>query len=204
MKKVSALVVLFWIGMAALPGCDSCVCPKDRYADVIGLTPSIVKVDAATSGPNYIRGGESIPWSDIAFFNLTYEIRTYSQRNQPDWGMAVYACDCNPPGWSGSSEKLTTLTVRTVFDFDNAHPAGSLLTDIAVLRNYNTGSINSSSIPLADFLAKGPVSYRDMLKFSQLSLTGKPTQKGPFALDITVTLDNGETYTTRTTPIQLF
>ena len=200
MRKAIGLIFVLWIGIAALPGCDSCVCPKATHADIIGLQSFIFAKTPTTT----INVNEPVRWDIIDHFALNYEIRTYSQRRRAGWGTAAYACDCVPPGSLGSTETLTNLTVKTVFDFDATHPAGSSLTESVVLTGgYRTDKYKEVSLSVADFLAGGPVSYEDMIQFSKLSLLGTPTAKGPFALDITVTLDNGEVYTTRTTQIQL-
>ncbi len=200
MKKTFSFIFTFWIGLAALPGCNSCVCPKETYADIVGLQASIW----AKTPTTIVDVTQPVRWDIIEYVSLYYHIRAYSQRGRAGWGMVAYACDCVEPGSAGSKERLTNLAIRTVFDFDAAHPAGSSVIDIATLTGgYRADNYKKVSFSVADFLAKGPVSYEDVKQFSRLTLTTPPTQKGPFALAITVTLDNGEVYTARTTAIQL-
>ena len=194
MKKSFALIFVFWIGLAALPGCNSCVCPKATYADIIGLRSFINAKNPTTT----VNVDEPVRWDVIDYFALSYDIRAYSHRNRPGWGMAVYACDCVPPGSLGSTETLTNLTVKTVFAFDDTHPAGSVLNELVAVAD-----AQSTLISLNNFLAKRPISYQDMIRFNRLTVAKTPVQEGPFALDITATLDNGETYTARTVTIQL-
>jgi len=86
--------------------------------------------------------------------------------------------------------------VKTVYDFDRNHPAGSVMNDITSLYNY----LNNK--PLSKYLSEVPVSYNQSSRLD-LVIDRAPASKGPFALDVTVELDNGETYTTRTPIIEL-
>lgn len=203
MKRTAAFFLLFWTGLLGMPGCDNCVCPKDVYADINGLIPFTYKRTSGTAGLSSVSNNERLSWNEIARFSVSYAIRTYGnllrQREFPtSWGRAAYACDCNPPGYLGTQEKLKSMTIRTAFDFDATHPAGS------VLNEFTTVTVNSGAngVPLNAYLSKGLVAYQEGNQFN-LVLTQAPSAKGPFALDITVELDNGEVYSTRTPVVEL-
>lgn len=203
MKKTVSFIMLFWIGMIAIPGCYDCNCPKDTYADINGLNLLVYRKVLPTSNFSIVEANAKINWNEVAYFSIGYAVRTYAVNfNQSErlinWGAAVYACDCNPPGYLGTQEKLKYITVRTAFDFDTTHLAGSILNELTTV----TAHPNAKNIPLNEYLSKGLVPYQHGNRFD-LVINQTPSPKGPFALDITVELDNGEVYTTRTPVIEL-
>ncbi len=203
MKKTLSLIILFIIGGVGVPGCYNCNCPKDTYADISGLNLLVYGKVSPTPNFRIIEANTKISWNEVAYFSIGYAVRTYginSNQNEQltHWGSAVYACDCNPPGYLGTQEKLKYITVRTAFNFDPAHPAGSILNELTTV----TVNSNTNNIPLNEYLSKGLIPYQQGSRLD-LVLNKAPSAKGPFALDITVELDNGEVYTTRTPVIQL-
>ncbi len=212
MKRTIYLTIVLLIGTIGMPGCDDCKCAKikggyvDKYLDIDGLSSFIVRKTVSVSGPNTFKANDQVGWSEIAHFSLSYTTRTYGHRLAPrnrtgQWGSVAYACDCTPPllsGYLGTQEKLKYITVRTVFNFDSDHPAGSIINGLTAL----AGNPGSSATPLNEYLSKGLIPYREKNSF-QLVISRTPSAKGPFALDITVELDNGEVYTNRTPIIEL-
>lgn len=207
MGKTFFFTILFWVGVLVIPGCDDCKCPPvstvDQYADIIGVATSASRKPLTASGSTLIRENEKVSWIEIDRISLYYTTRTYGHWSVPEtpfgrWATAVYACDCNSPGYLGSQEKLTSITVKTAFDFDATHPAGSVINELTLI----TANAAPNKIALNDYVKKGPFPYNEVNYFD-LVLTRSPAAKGPFALDVTVELDNGEVYTTRTPVIEL-
>lgn len=206
MAKTILLTVLFWVGIISLPGCNDCKCPDvntvRKYVDIEGVGSYIRKKASATSGLGTVKADDKIRWDELAYFSVGYTIRLYgvhiNQRKSPtNWGMAAYACSCIEPGYLGSQERLKRITVKTAFDFDANYAAGSTVDELVAVV-----IIRDHPKPLKDYLSEGPLSYNE---YSRLDLifNKAPSVKGPFALDITIELDNGEVYTTRTPVIQL-
>lgn len=205
MKKTLSLIILFIIGGVGVPGCFNCNCPDSsaiaKYADIEGLSSFISRQGPSVSGSGNIKDNDKVSWSDIHSFSVLYTIRTYghhspSQKILRYWGSAAYACDCVQPGYLGSPERLKFMTIKTVFDFDANYPAGSTLDEWVSVGFY------PASETLKNYLAKGPISGISLGRHD-LVITKKPSAKGSFALDVTVELDNGEVYTTRTPVIEL-
>ncbi len=205
MKKAIAFTLLFWVGLVWLPGCfNNCSdCPDQKtvpkYADIIGLGSFMTKQITAASEQRTVQANDKLRWQDIVYISVLYSTRTYGTRMNPgrlSWGGAAYACDCIQPGYLGSEEKLVNLTVRTVYDFDAAHPAGSVMNELTSTYGYPQNK------PLNEYLSKGPVAYGQSSRID-LVIDKAPVATGLFALDVTIALDNGEVYTTRTPVIQL-
>lgn len=204
MKKIVSLFVVFILGGTGMPGCYPCKCPDvatiDKYADIEGVSSFLSKKATATSGLGSVKANDRLSWDEIALFSVVYVIRTYGydlpKKKVGTWGLAAYACDCVQPGYLGSTERLKNMTVKTVFDFDATHPAGSALDEWVQVDFYPSGKT------LKRFLAEGPIPGISLGRHD-LTITKAPSVKGPFALDITVELDNGEIYTTQTLIVQL-
>lgn len=205
MKKVIFFTLFFWVGLVSLPGClNNCTdCPDQntvsKYADIVGLGSFINKQITTNSEPRTVKANDRLRWDNITFFSIIYDIRTYGmrvRRPRPSWGTSAYACDCIQPGYLGSEEKLVNLTVKTVYNFDSSHSAGSVINDITSIYRY----LNNQS--LNDYLLQMPIPYSTSSRID-LVIDRTPSAKGPFALDVTVELDNGEVYTTRTPVIEL-
>lgn len=199
MKKLIFLTVILLIGV---PGCDDCKCPEaSKYIDINGMNSLIVKKAPTTSGLGTAKAGDKVSWDEIDSFSVPLTTRLYGYHALPrstvrHWGTAVYACDCDPPGYLGTQEKIKKITVKTAFDFDASYPAGRVIDEIVTV-----GS-NPKNVPLIEYLSKGFIPYYQGSSF-RLFLIKAPSAKGPFALDITLELDNGEVYTTRTPVIEL-
>ena len=205
MAKTVLFTVLFWVGLVGLPGCDDCKCPDansvNRYVDVDGVESGISRKSSATSDRSFVKAGDKVRWEELAYFSVGYITRTYgvhiNQRKASiSWGTAAYACDCVQPGYMGSQERLKHITVKTVFDFDANYPAGNALDEWVQVSTY------PGDKPLSQYLSTRPFAYNEYTRL-ELSVNKAPSAKGPFALDVTVELDNGEVYTTRTPVIEL-
>ncbi len=201
MLKTIFLTLFFWVGLLALPGCFRCDCPEQKpFVDINGLYAGAAK--KSTTGPIAVKAGDKLSWDELVFLSAGYRVRYYANRLplksvSPHWGSVVYACKCNEDGSAGTTEKAKYMTVKTVHDFDAAHPAGSVVDELIAFIIYP----NPARTPLTDYFLKGPVPYT--MERLQFVVTKAPTNKGPFALDITVELDNGERYTAQTPIIDL-
>ena len=204
MLKNTILTLLFWVGLAALPGCFRCDCEDPKpFVDINGLYSIAVKKSASSSTPVAVKAGDKISWDDLVFLSATYQVRYYAgqlpaESASPPWGSVAYACKCSEEyGYLGTQEKLKFMTIRTVHDFDVTHPANSVINELIAFITYPKPARTS----LTDYFLKGPIPYNT--SGFQFLVTQAPANKGPFALEITVELDNGETYTARTPLIEL-
>ena len=208
MKRMIHLTAVLLIGTIGMPGCDDCKCPGpnsvSKYINIEGVGSYVSKKSSAsaTSGPSAVKASDKVRWEELTYFSIGYTTRTYGarinqQKPRSSWGATAYACDCTYiPGYLGSQEKLKRITVRTVFDFDVNYPAGSTVDELVRVSTY------PGDKPLSEYLSKSPLPYNEYSRLD-LSINKVPSAKGPFALDITVELDNGEVYTTRTPVIEL-
>ena len=203
MLKTTFFTLLFWVGLAALPGCYRCNCGDPKpFIDINGISSNAVKKVVSTSTISSVKAGDKLTWDDLVFLSAAYQIRYYASQlpaksTSPSWGSVAYACSCDGYGYAGTTEKLKFMTVKTVYAFDAAYPAGSVMNELVTFITYP----NPARTPFADYFLKGPIPYNTGAL--QFVVTQAPANKGPFALEITVELDNGETYTARTPLIEL-
>jgi len=61
----------------------------------------------------------------------------------PTVSTAVYCTSCDDPGYNGPKYAITNVDIFTLNDFDNTHPAGSLMNDVYYLYEYPTGTNDS-------------------------------------------------------------
>lgn len=137
MLKDTVLTLLFWVGLIAIPGCFRCDCPDSKpFVDINGLYSRVVKKSVSSSTPVAVKAGDKLSQDELVFLYADYQVRYYANQlpaksASPHWGSAAYACKCSEEyGNAGTTEKLKFMTVRTVHDFDTAHPANSVVNEL--------------------------------------------------------------------------
>ncbi len=104
-----------------------------------------------------------------------------------------------PPGSSGAKEEtFTNIAIKTLNDFDAAHPAGS---DISEFYTINP-TFEGNNRPLGQFLTE-QTGVTVQFESYELFLQQSPENSGTFQTEITVTLSNGEVYTAQSIPFFL-
>ena len=101
---------------------------------------------------------------------------------------AAYACLPPSPTFT---EQLDSLTIRSRFDYDARHPAGTSLNDLLVA----TDEYRRLPLPLPDYLTQYPGQLAIQL---ELRLASAPAQPGRQQFVVRYRLRNGETYTALT------
>lgn len=108
------------------------------------------------------------------------------------------ALACSPPerGENGSKEKIKNITVITLNDFDDAHPAGDTINEFIYVY------VAENKVDLNQFLNNN-ISFvkRENMVFQLKSL---PVAESYFKAKIVLMLDNGEEYTAETNDIVLY
>lgn len=185
-----------------IPSCDPCDHdPVPNFFDIEGL--SLVNREGVTFSSNLpIKDSLSVNFEDY-WFTMDFEVsyffgQTVERRSSFELNMMNSALACRYPekGHQGSQEKIETLTITTLNDFDDTHLAGSNINDLL-----NIFDINSGIQDLDDYLGKN-VSYikRQRMLFE---LKEKPTISSFFKAKIVLKLDNGEEYTAENVEIEL-
>jgi len=189
MKKTLLLSLLLACAPAAalLEGCiddgDCQVASAPRFFDVQGVTLAPLR----NAGNRPVAAGDTVATSELRLV-LQLQVRYYgSSPARAGWLPAAYACPPSPiPGYEGTTEELDSVTVRTAYAYDAAHPAGALLNDLLVADN--TGGPLPVTPP------------RDQPRPADLALRLQqpPALAGPQQFVLRYRLRNGELYTSRT------
>lgn len=147
---------------------------------------------------NYAEFGlccDSINWEEYVF-SMDLEVTFYGETKQKEIpyfqslelmpsAKALTQCDCLEEGWNGSEEKIEELVITTVNDFNDTYKANDTINDIVNIHNRS----------LADYLAEKQYALEgSYMQWFPFQLNEAPTATN-FQVNVTLKLDNGETYT---------
>ena len=206
------VLTLLLAGGFAFGGClFNCTCPdiEGEYFDIEGATIDHFLVD----GFNFSECCDGITDIDeyqmyvnfnLSYFDLGFHRNKDSYQNQipknkswlsfPDIQLMPSAmalsCDCLGPGMLGSQEVIENITVKTLNDFDDTHPANSNINEYL-----NIGINYEDLVPLNDFLAANNDSSFIQSEYMHFNFIQEFTNIIDFQAEITINLTNGETYT---------
>ena len=99
---------------------------------------------------------------------------------------SAYSCSCILNGINGSEEKLEDITIISKYDFDSLHLANDTINDLFTIDNYEM------ELDLVTFLETDSSAIRS--EDFYLKLKQGPENPGPFQVEVTLKLDNGESY----------
>jgi hypothetical protein len=185
-----------------IPSCDPCDHdPVPNYFDIEGI--SLVNREGVTSSSNLpIKDSSSVNFENYWFtmdFGVSYFFGQASEPNssfQLNMMGSALACRYPDKGYQGAQEKIESLTITTLNDFDDTHLAGSNINDLL-----NIFDINSGMQDLDDYLGKN-ISYIKNVRML-FELKEKPTISSFFKAKVVLKLDNGEEYTAENVEIEL-
>ncbi|OGX86833.1 hypothetical protein BEN48_00240 [Hymenobacter glacialis] len=103
----------------------------------------------------------------------------------------AYACSPVPAGSLGSVERMDSLSITSLYNYDAQHPAGTPLTDLLVVDGRTRIPVPSRQNPLEPF------------RFAEISLLNPPAATGPQQFRVYYRQTNGETYIAETDLITL-
>lgn len=109
---------------------------------------------------------------------------------------SALACSPAPPGYNGSQEKIESLTVITLNDFDDNHHAGDTINDLVDFHDF------SARTSLNDFLSNNISFIKQEALFLQLKAA--PTLNPYFKSRLVLKLTNGEEYSAETNSISFY
>lgn len=204
--KIALLSVIFMIGFI-LPSCkkdiDSCggsSLESSRYFNIKGLNAFVYQNN--DNGFEVISSKDTLPFLETTGIYLIYQAE-YHSLNLPafnnSFSLLSTAMACTPiqPGYDGSkTERLENLTITTLNDFDEEHPANSSINDFFEVQ---TSVFQGEDIPLTEFLQN----QTENIKTQELLLKLKqvPTATPTFHFKISIELSTGEKYETEGVPI---
>lgn len=195
-----AIRICGFFALLGLMSCDifhkdnpSCPPIAGLYFDVhdISISPKR-KSDCCAED---VRVFERMPFKKF-LLNIEYTASYYSM-NTPSSNFSLfpssYAVSCPFNGQNGSKENLSEFEIITLYDIDGEHKKGQPVADLFDFSELG-GRIN-----LNEYLSDS--SQRIRSEEAHLYLNKRPALNDTCAFKIKVILDNGESYTSITTPV---
>lgn len=208
MKFKTVLLTLVLIAGFTFQNCgvdDDCNCPTVlEFFDIQDMTMSTFKkVGSNNYSTTTINVGESIDFANYHSMRVEFQV-DYLAIQAPcsksnGWNFSLmnsaYACSCIENGFQGSKdEKLESISVITLNDFDDNYKANAVINDlfdIEVL--YETSDLN-------EFLAQDTSIIAE--EYFSLFLKKAPETDEIFQVKVVVEISDGEKYEVESTPVQ--
>jgi len=202
-SKAIGLTLLLTVGFSVqqcnLLGCD-CEKLRGKYFDIQGVSADNFR-KRGTCCADKMGAGEDVALADHNL-GIRYQIDYFSaQLPRPTPASfslisPAAACDCIEDGYLGSRERLRSFTVLTINDFDARHLANDTINDLL-----RTVVSPGQTLDLVTFLQADTALIRQ--HDYVLYLKKRPELRTDFAARITIVLQNGESYTTTTQPVNI-
>jgi hypothetical protein len=194
MRKPSILLTFLLASGILFPFCDfynPCNCSEiaGDYFDIKGMTTEQINAGVRLSA------NQVVPFASYALY-LHYDVDYVSFCHEKPFSFiqSAMACECVYDGYLGAkSERLETMQVITLNDFDSDHPANDTINDLISVRELGLSST------LENYLTQDTALIRQETLI--LGLTKAPTTNDALKLKIIVSLSNGENYETETLPV---
>lgn len=161
-----------------------CSCPDTPdYFDITGLGLTIYKYDQHTGRYTAVDKDLSLTMNKF-YFQLSFNQHFYGLHNKYTNPYAAYALTCEDRGHRGTDEKIKSMHIIALSDFNSQHLQGDTLDDLFSIRLYNGVPKISVSELVAD---TNRIYYKDMT----LNVEQKPTS-APIQFRIDMELNTGE------------
>lgn len=196
--RTKVLVFILVIGlplqMCSPENDDDCNCGPitGKYFDIQGMDLENYKnVDENAVSP--MMPNEAVPYDEYAGLRINYDVDYISQgrAKKPSFSFiqSAYACSCIFDGELGSKyEKLSTITVISLNDFDETHRANDTINDLIIVKGFYL----QEDQYLQDFLVNDTLNIQ--FPGIQLKVDRKPTLNENYKVKVLVELSTGEVY----------
>jgi len=191
MKKLNATLITICI---LTFGCDRCP-QTEKYYDIEGVHLQNEFNSLARTNPNFeaFYSQDSVKFE---YFTLktSYSLRYYSlqQQNAFSFIPAAYALDCVEPGNGGTKEKIESLTLLALSDYNSRFKTGDTLNAI----------INVNGLSVSNYIENQNQFTVDLFGFL-INLTEKPDTAVKHSFKLIYKLQNGEIYEAESQPIKI-
>lgn len=138
---------------------------------------------------------ERMPFKKF-LLQIDYEASYYSMHAAPTHFSLIpssYAMSCASNGQNGSKERILEIDIITLFDIDSQHKKGQSVSDLFDIEEFG------SRLNLNAYLSNED--HRLRAEQMNLYLNNRPNTNDTCAFKIKMILDNGESYTSITTPV---
>lgn len=204
--KTILLTIALAIGFS-FQNCDQsddfgdCICPPiiGNYFDINGILVKNLRGNGGCCG-RIIKENDEVKLSEYDALYLECIVDFYGNNCNKNKSRgfslmnSALACSCQWDGELGSQEeKLNSLTILTLNDFDNEHLANDTINDLINIDNHN-GYINLNEYLLQD------TSLMMYYEF-EMRLTKAPVLNDTFQYKVIMELSTNEVYETESIPM---
>jgi|GEM_PF-2491031 len=172
------------------PGCPPIA---GQYFDVIAVDISSKRLSECCAEDAFVF--ERMPFKKF-LLSVDYQASYYSLNLAPSHFSLIpsgYAMSCTQNGQSGSKESLLEVEIITLYDIDGQYKKGQAVADLFDLEEMG------GRLGLNEYLSNSNRRIRE--EHSRLYLNKQPSMNDTCAFKIKIILDNGESYTSLTTPV---
>lgn len=200
--KTLVLTLILVVGFS-FSNCDrnviDCNCPPVLdFFDIQGLE----LINYKKSGEcctDKISENEEVNFLDYHNLLIHYEVDYISQSHK-NWNFSLMnsalACSCIADGALGSKEeKLNSLSIITLNDFDSNHLANDTINDLFDVKVVN------DLVDLDEYISQDTSLIQS--QFLELNLKKAPELNKEFRIKVIVNLSNNETYESESAPIRI-
>jgi len=206
MKSLKTVILTVFLSIGFLfPSCDRdpypvCNCPDVLpYFDIMDL--KIHNTEKVKSYSKIIDANQSSISRD-SFEGLFLEyLVDYHSNIDFNFSLmnSAIGCSCIDSGYKGSAtEKLESIEIITLNDFDDDHPANTSINDLFIMTFETT---DQPQLPLDEFLLDN--SSLIEFQFLPLRITKAPENDMTFHVNVILKLSTGEEYQAESLPIML-
>ena len=203
MKRKILSVVILCLFESVIVSCIYGTCdPVPPHFEIKGITSYNLRyTNSGKSNPwETIEENESIVWTNF-FTRFGFEVN-YIASKHLNFGGALVALSCEEAGGAGDKIGVDTVIVRTLFDYNENYPTGSVINDIVLINRWTFFYDGFDKfLPLEDYLIENSEGVR--YDTFELKLTEAPSTSRTFSFDVTYKLNNGEEFQHKTTPVNL-
>lgn len=203
MKTFYKVFLCIIIAIGVIPSCsddDGCSgFEVEEFFNVTGMTVSHIRGDSISYAP--LDPNVTIAPDDYNGVHIYAEAEFYSnvirKTNPFIFGQRLMACSVPANGWNGSeTESIVDIKVVTVNELNEDFPANSDISEIVNVRTFD------ETTPLTEFIDREKGKLLEVYLFPiTLQPTMLPIPGKQFVLEITFTLNDGESYKATTSAV---
>lgn len=199
--KRTVLTALLATGFT-LQNCDPCDCPSflGDFFDIKGIELANYK-KRGTCCADKLSANETVNFSDYYGLTLHYTVEYFGSTDRPEsTGFSLLntalACSCAENGARGSKdERLNTLTILSLNDFDTDHRANDTINDLFDVK------FDNKIQDLNEYLQQDTALI--MSQGLNLKLKKAPILNDTFKVKVILALSTKETYEMESVPIRV-
>jgi len=205
MRRKTFFLTLLLVTGFTFQNCDpfDCNCPpfSGGYFDIQGIDLINYK-KRGNSSVDKLLENEEVKFSDYSGLTIDYIVEYHSNNchQKKTWDFSIMnsalACSCLENGWEGSKEeKINSLTILTLNDFDTEHRANDTINELLDI------GFHCETFDLNEYLLQDTsnIEFEDLI----LKLKVAPELNNEFKVKVIMELSTNEIYESESIPIKI-